>query len=206
MLALVIAAMLGIALVPASANPDPDPPDWSTFTGATFSGVYLEPALTSGQVDYTLYLDAAPTITIGSSTYALNWIGAYFVVAVDQSKPFTASSGTITGPNGEATNWHWEAKPVQTAPLFEIAGWMAEGDGSRVKPGDPTTLKRMHYGILAFDPQSSPVLSGLHVGFTMVVGQPETTGFYKGDLVIPEPSSVVILVCGLAGLAARRRR
>ena len=204
-LALVTAAVLGITLVPAFANPDP--PDWSAFKSATFFGVHLDPVLTSGHVDYSLYLDAVPTITIGSSTYALNWIGAYFVVAADQSKPFSASSGTITGPNGEATDWHWEVKPVH-ATLFEMAGWIAQGDGNRVKPGDPTTLKKLHYGSLAFDPQNSPVLSGLHVGYTMVVGQTEKTDFFKSDLgtTTPEPSSVVILLCGLAGLAARRRR
>jgi len=175
----------------ATADPSPEPPSWASFEPASFFDIYLTPSLETGILDYALALGPDPKITLGSTTYDVNWVQAYFVVSQDEETDFIATNGTTV------TDWRWESKSLPG----RISGWMGEGT-NRVYPGGSKAL-----GFGSFDITGNAVLSGLHVGYQ--VGSSEETGWYKDSLPpIPEPSSLLALACGLGGLAGllRRRR
>lgn len=187
-------AFLAICLVcyaapDAVASPDPDPPSWSSFDPAAFSGIYLTPSLATGVLDYVLAIGAKPKITLGASTYDVNWITAFFVVSQDKATDFTATNGTTV------TDWFWEVKSLPG----RISGWIGEGQ-QRVYPGQQKPL-----GFGSFVITNNAVLSGLHVGYQD--GSTEVTGWWKGTLsTVPEPSSLLALAGGLGALGMMRRR
>jgi hypothetical protein len=167
---------------------NPDPPSWGAFKLADFSGIYLTPSLETDVLTYTLSLGADPTMTYNSVTYDVKWVTAYFVVSQDDTTPFSADhNGTFP------LDWTWETNPTG-APL--VAGWH---DGNNtLNPGSSLTLA---FGSLNIT--GNAVLSGLHVGYQTEGGI--VTDWYKGAL-IPEPSSPLLLLSGLGGLAGWVRR
>lgn len=190
----VVMAFLAVCLAcyhapSAMAWPDPEPPSWSSFYPASFSDIYLTPSLGTDILDYTLTIGAAPKITLGANSYDVNWVTAYFVVSQDEATDFTATNGTTV------TDWKWEFKSMPG----RISGWIGEGS-QRIYPGQQKAL-----GFGSFDITNNAVLSGFHLGYQD--GDVEVTDWYKGTLlVVPEPSSLLVLVGGLSAVAATRRR
>lgn len=182
----VLAALLGISL--AAAPVAADPAAWAAFQIASCTDIYLTPAFTTDQLDYTLSIGAAPEITIGPDTFAVNWLQACYVVSQDDVTPFTATDGLVV------TDWMWESQTV----AGYVAGWFGTGM-NRLLPAQSKAL-----GFGTFDITGNAVLVGLHVGYQS--GSEEISGFFKTDLpMVPEPSSILALLFGTAGLAGWRR-
>ena len=176
----------------ASPTPSPEPPSWASFEPASFVDVYVTPSLATDVLDYILTLGSDPKIVLPGGTYPINWVEAYFVVSQDQETDFTATNGTTV------TDWRWESKSLPG----RISGWIGTGN-TCLYPGYSKDL-----GFGSFDITGNSVLSGLHLGYQD--GAVEVTGWYKGELPpVPEPSSLLALVCGLGGLGGlmwRRKR
>lgn len=169
---------------------------WSAFIAADFDDIYLDELLVAENVDYELFLGSAPTITLGSHTYDVVWIQSFYVVSGTENGTFVATDGSNTA------GWSWNSKTSGG----QISGWNGQG-GNRIYPGESRK-----FVFSAFDPGANPVVMGFHLGY--MNGDNEViTGWYKdGDgpdfPSVPEPSSMLALMCGAVGMVGmvRRRR
>ncbi len=166
---------------------------WDCFRTAQFDGISLDKQLQPNVLQYTLTVNQNPTITIGSKTYAVNWIQAFYVVS-------GRSSGTFTAANGSSPKqWTWDTK----ASPAKIAGWTTQGN-SRLEPGESETFT---FG--SFNPGSNPVVPAYHISYR--VGNCTYTDWFKQASKapspnVPEPGAVVCLSAALGGLIVRIRR
>ena len=168
---------------------------WDAFTSASFSGIGLDKPLQANVLDYTLMLGSAPTVTIGSKTYGVNWVQAVYVVSGTPTGTFVATDGA--GPNG----WSWDSK---TKPA-QIAGWTGQGS-DRLYAGQSADIS-----FASFDPGGNPVVPAFHISYQD--GGKAVTDWFKSNNAtigtVPEPSSIICLsvgVCGLLFVARQRKR
>lgn len=183
--------LLVLACLPACASLAAS---WTSFIPAAFSGIQLTPAPATGQLTYTLSLGPTPKITIGSNTFDVNWVQAFYLISQEPKQGFTCAAGSAV------TDWQWESK---TNPGY-IAGWHGQGS-NRIEVGESKNFE-----FASLNLQGNSVVPGLHVGYQS--GCREITGYYKGNLStvpnVPEPTGAGALIAGLCGLplAARRLR
>lgn len=169
---------------------------WDSFKSAQITGINLDKPLQANVLDYTLAIDSNPTITVGSETYAVNWVQAFYVVSGTPDGTFSASDGM------SGKTWSWDSK----AASGQISGWVGKGN-DRLSPGDS-----MAFAFAEFDPGSNPVTPGYHISYQ--VGGKSVTDWFKGaggsppPNTVPEPSTLVALGSCFGGLliASRYRR
>lgn len=166
---------------------------WDSFKSAQLSGITLDKPLQVNVLDYTLTVGSNPTVSIGTKTYAVNWVQAFYVVSGTSNGSFTATQGK--SPKG----WSWDSK----GNPGQIAGWTTQGN-NRLKPGDS-----MKFSFAQFDPRGNPVLAGYHISYQD--GNKAVTDWFKtgGGLetgAVPEASSIAGLGAALGGLLVFTRR
>lgn len=167
---------------------------WDSFKTATFSGIDLDKALAPNVLDYTLTLGSAPTVTIGTKTYNVEWVQAFYVVSGTDTGSFKATDGK--GPK----NWTWDSK---TNP-GQIAGWTGQGKDRLY------ASQSVSFAFGSFDPGSNAVAPAYHISYQD--GKNSITDWFKSGRkgpvpAVPEPGSILCLSVALGGLffVARQR-
>jgi hypothetical protein len=188
-----LALCLGLLAVLALSGTAMAGPSWSSFEEATFSGITLSEGSSTAPYDFILSLGSAPTITVDGATYDVSWVQGFYLLGKDSTTTFNATdAGT--------SDWNWSTKPPGDTGPYSVAGWEASGAGDRMYVDTSKT-----FSLSSFDGMDDTVY-GLHLGY----GNSEffVTKKFKGDLPVPEPSSVLVIATGLGGLATfvRRRR
>ena len=187
----VVAALAMCATVPAGAA------GWASFTSATFSGLYISPALpTDPMASWTTSLSLAPgaTITIGEDVYPVIWIQAFYVRSADTDQPLSASDG------GTNSGWTWRQKPPNEE-LSYLVGWQGQGSNRL------TANQTWEFTFSTIDLSGVSVQTGFHVGY--IDDGCDKTGFFTGGGQVPEPSALQVgltMIAGMAGLALRGLR
>jgi len=180
---------LAICLI-AVGSVHADPASWSSFMDAAISGVSLDQPLATNVLDYTLSIDAAPTITLGMNTYPIIWVQAFYVVSLTGAENFTATPGAYPA------DWKWESKTIPG----RIVGWQGQGAGERIYPGQSKQIQ-----FASFDITDKPVVEGYHIGYVTPTGE-VVTAWFKNTQQIPEPGSLSALAIGISALIGLRRR
>ena len=175
-----LAVALGTLVISSGAPAVPDAPAWSSFTPAVFHDLYVSPDIASGRLDYTLTVGPNARIILGSESYAVQWVQAFFVVSRDAAGRFTATDGTVAG------SWKW-GKNVNPGQVY---GWAGLG-GHRLYPGQSRT-----FAFAAFDLNGTPVYPGYHLGYETPSGT--VTAWYKAMGHVPDPPSLI----GVGGCSA----
>ena len=168
---------------------------WDSFKTATFSGIDLDKALQPNLLEYTLTIGDAPTVTIGSETYSVDWVQSFYVVSGTSGGSFVATSDI------DPKNWTWDTK---SSPA-QISGWTGKGN-NRLNPGESATFE-----FASFNPGENPVAPAYHISYR--IGGDSVTDWFKAaaklpNPVVPEPGSLLCLSVGVCGLffVARQRK
>lgn len=168
---------------------------WNGIEIAEFSGVTLDKPLQVGTLDYTLSVADNATIKLGSETYDIEWVQAFYVVSGEEGSTFTATEG-------EGNSWNWSSK---ISGGGQISGWSGQGN-DRIDAGESRTF---HFG--SFAPGRKSITTAYHVSYRD--GSRGVTGWWKDPVrelsSVPEPSavaSVMLLLVGFTGLWIRRSR
>ena len=185
----------------ASANPAPAP---SAFNPFPIDGVSIAPpAFSSGQLMYTLELSWDAYLLFNSVQYPITLIWGFYAVNTTGS---SANDFIAAGPDiGE---WGWDQHPQQGSAL-DVAGWLDSPKNEAMqRPASGSVSKQFTYSQLQFTGEA-PVL-GLHVSVSIPDGKPSPFGSGLTGAIIPipapEPSSLLALILGAAGLAEALRR
>jgi hypothetical protein len=153
---MVLCAVAILCWSPKDSRADPMA-SWSAFKDGWFTGVTVTPLFTTGVLQYTVALSAAPTVTIGGTTYDVTWMQAVAVVSASQNEGFTAT-GSDFGV------WKWDSKSAPGTGL-NVAGWETTG-ANRLLPGQSQV-----FTFTTFDLGSTAVFPGYHVGYSYWIGE-----------------------------------
>jgi hypothetical protein len=177
----------------------------SAYPGSTGVGLYDNLDGLSGSVEYAVFNKAAYEANFSASTVSVNPGELAYVYQILNADEDFVSQNTQLGINssavaiGSSTIDSGETSPVSTSLIPGInAVWLFTGTGNNIPAytGKSSALVVTSTNI----PNSTAtqiIVNGGGTAFTMAV--------VPSDTPIPEPSSLALLVGGLAFLARRRR-
>ena len=166
----------------------------ASFTWKTYTGQYVYEAGTSAKLSgATAYLFDASVVSQSALLTAL------FAEGDDKKSitDFTALSSAATGANGAISSTSFEAGSVGTT----INAYFAIVDGDNVFISSSASATGQETGAAQLQFKSLNTVS--KAAATEFSGTVSGAGWYTA---VPEPTSGLLMLVGLAGLALRRRR
>lgn len=157
----------------------------SSFMPASFTGVTITPS--NGGLTYLLSLSAAPTITVGASTFAITEVFGFW--ALDDEDPNLVGSASSFGV--------WSVD-FSGASDGAIRGWKTNPNQGVMVGGSET------FNYTTLDVNDVEEI-GLHVRVDRTLVGGGNTGYFEYNAV-PEPATVATPAIGALALIRRKRR
>ena len=161
-----------------------------------FDGTFLNTSIDGFASDVWQLIDMSPFSTVVSTGLALASGSAYF--------------NRIAGTNLTDTQFVVQIRAFSGLPSnFPSDASIAFAQGTLLSDGNPDTWESASVQLIL--PVSTTYVGFLVAGFENISrsGFPELDGHYADNVtfnVVPEPSTLLLLASGLAGLAAWRRK
>jgi hypothetical protein len=199
-----VAATLGLWARAANAGSAPDASSFALMPTHDVSFAWAE--FGSGELSYTVTLASDAYIVYQGTQYPVTVLWGFYAVNK------TGNSGNdFTATGADIGEWTWGQKPNKGA-LLSVGGWTDSPKKEALEPPASGSVSKQ-FAFSGFSFGGSAASPGLHISVSVPEGKPSPFGAPVGGIATgniipteaPEPSSLAVLVFGLAGLGWRKR-
>ena len=184
--------MIMVALVAAAVSANAASYQWSAGTGRLFDG---QGTATANRYAGTGYLFAAGTVAQSDIVAAL------VAGTLDTTLGTALSENTFSSGRASMFSTAFETTSLENA-YFVVTGQDADGnDGVYISDYATITLSDVGNNEVAFGSQNA-----YSAAFKDATAGYSGAGWYSVTSAVPEPTSGLLMLLGVAGLALRRRR